>query len=357
MPPKKAAVVKEGDEKEMGGMMLRAVKSHDGKIVFKPVSQLDAKPEAKPQDEKAWLKEKQKAVVDARVQERRAVENNKKKASAEIYGRDEIYQGRSRGGGGGRNSRVREVEVSQYLQDLRLEEAQARSNGLHNSKPGQYMIIKESLDAEEAKHNQAALKAREKAYQRSQRRHGVHNSRDDKADDSDEAEHVMSEEEFKRLAQARAKAADNELARDGVKLRAPIPKREEEEAKARAKAKEEEDRRDRRQRDRESKAEKQQQNSEAKQAASGYVNGSSAEARAAAASEAALWAERKEQSEEIKLVNDKRPDSAKKRSGSRKGKGKGKGGGSKGGGSKGGGGRGGGRSSGSGRNASGRGLI
>ena len=43
----------------------------------------------------------------------------------------------------------------------------------------------------------------------------------------------MTEEEFKRLAQQRARRADEELARDGVKLRAPPPKREEEEAKAR----------------------------------------------------------------------------------------------------------------------------
>ena len=59
-------------------------------------------------------------------------------------------------------------------------------------------------------------------------------SRDTGADeDSSEEEQEMTEEEFKRLAQQRAKAADKELARDGVKLRAPIPKREDEEAKAR----------------------------------------------------------------------------------------------------------------------------
>ena len=83
------------------------------------------------------------------------------------------------------------------------------------------------------KKRQASLKAREKAYDRTQKRLGVR-SRDTGADDdSSEEEKEMSEEEFKRLAQQRARAADKELERDGVKLRTPIPKREEEEAKAR----------------------------------------------------------------------------------------------------------------------------
>lgn len=43
-------------------------------------------------DEKQWLKEKQRAVVDARVQEKRATDKKQKQASANIYGRDEIYQ-------------------------------------------------------------------------------------------------------------------------------------------------------------------------------------------------------------------------------------------------------------------------
>lgn len=53
---------------------------------------------AKP-NEKQWLQEKQRAVVDARVQEKRTTDMKQKKAAADIYGRDEIYQ---RGGGGGR---------------------------------------------------------------------------------------------------------------------------------------------------------------------------------------------------------------------------------------------------------------
>lgn len=44
--------------------------------------------------------------------------------------------------------------VSQYLADLRLEEEAARSQNMHTTKPGQYQLIKECLNAEEAKHNQ-----------------------------------------------------------------------------------------------------------------------------------------------------------------------------------------------------------
>ena len=46
------------------------------------------------------------------------------------------------------------MEVSQYLQDLRLEEAAARSANMHVSKPGQYKFIKESLEVEEAKYKE-----------------------------------------------------------------------------------------------------------------------------------------------------------------------------------------------------------
>ena len=49
-----------------------------------------------------------------------------------------------------------QVEVSQYLADLRLEDEAARSANMHVTKPGQYQFIKESLDVEEAKHNKAA---------------------------------------------------------------------------------------------------------------------------------------------------------------------------------------------------------
>ena len=40
---------KEGDEKEMGGITLRAVKASDGSIVFKPVTSLAPKPGSPPQ--------------------------------------------------------------------------------------------------------------------------------------------------------------------------------------------------------------------------------------------------------------------------------------------------------------------
>jgi len=52
------------------------------------------------------------------------------------------------------------VEVSQYLADLRLEEAAAKSANMHVSKPGQYKFIKESLDVEEAKYNEVGLTKR-----------------------------------------------------------------------------------------------------------------------------------------------------------------------------------------------------
>ena len=46
------------------------------------------------------------------------------------------------------------MKVSNYLSDLRQEEAAARLANMHISKPGQYQIIKESLDAEEEKYKE-----------------------------------------------------------------------------------------------------------------------------------------------------------------------------------------------------------
>ena len=107
----------------------------------------------------------------------------------------------------------------------------------------------------------------------------------------------MTEEEFKRLAQQRAQAADKELARDGVKLRAPIPKREEEEAKARAKMKEKQTEQEQGKRNKGKK--KGKGGHDEVPAPKAYVDHRSADAHDAAAAEAQKWAELKEQSEEV----------------------------------------------------------
>jgi len=105
----------------------------------------------------------------------------------------------------------------------------------------------------------------------------------------------MTEEEFKRLAQQRAQAADKELARDGVKLRAPIPKREEEEAKARAKMRDDEERSGKRNKGKKGGKGGREDRDDVCKA---YVDHRSADAHDAAAAEAQKWALLKDQSEE-----------------------------------------------------------
>ena len=80
------------------------------------------------------------------------------------------------------------MEASQYLQDLRLEEEQARAANMHINQKGRYQIIKESLDAEEAKFNAKTLKAREKSYERAQRKAGVRSNKNDVGDDDSSEE-------------------------------------------------------------------------------------------------------------------------------------------------------------------------
>jgi len=74
------------------------------------------------------------------------------------------------------------------LQDLRLEEEQARAANMHINQKGRYQIIKESLDAEEAKFNAKTLKSREKSYERAQKKAGVRSYKNDVADDDSSEE-------------------------------------------------------------------------------------------------------------------------------------------------------------------------
>jgi len=213
-----AAKLKEGHEIDMGGMMMRAVKKPDGTLVYKPVAELDKAAEIKkgPKSDKVWVKEKQREVVKARDAEFKETKRSAMQKQAKTYGASEIYTRRS-----DRQGQVH-VEVTKYLADLRLEEEQARRAQKDTKKPQEYRLIKEALDAEEAKYQQKVLKAREVSYARTRKRMGVRGGgkQDDSSDEDDPSK--LSDVDFRKLCQARNDSANKDMAMSGGKLLKPI---------------------------------------------------------------------------------------------------------------------------------------
>jgi len=198
--------------------MMRAVKKPDGTIAYKQVAELDKATESKKgqKSDKAWVKEKAREVAKARDAEFHETKRKEQRKNANTYGASEIYTRRS-----DRQGQVH-VEVSQYLADLRLEDEQARHAQKDTKQPGQYRLIKEALDAEESKYQQKVLKAREVSYSRTRKRMGVRGGgkQGDSTDEEDNAE--LSDEQFRKLCQARNDSANKELAMSGAKLLKPV---------------------------------------------------------------------------------------------------------------------------------------
>lgn len=304
---------------EMGGIMLRAVKKPDGSIVYKPVAEIEKAAanaaQQKPKSDKAWLKEKQAAVVQARVKENSQSQRNAQKKNAKTYGASEIYNRRSV-----RQDKI-QVEVSQYLADLRLEEAQARRAQKDLKKPEEYRFIKEALDAEEAKYQQRVVKARENEYARTRRRMGVRGPKEGAESSDEEDNKQLSEQDFRKLCEARNESANKELADSNIKLIQPItPAAEAKKQNQRARAQPADRERSSRQ-------------LYVPPASTGYVDPRSMAAQEQAVLEADMWQSLKQESELSALERDKGCEPTNKGKGSRnnrrrndgKGKGKGKG--------------------------------
>eukprot|EP00656_Telonema_subtile_P050012 TRINITY_DN6369_c0_g1_i1.p1 TRINITY_DN6369_c0_g1~~TRINITY_DN6369_c0_g1_i1.p1 ORF type:complete len:351 (-),score=106.77 TRINITY_DN6369_c0_g1_i1:516-1568(-) len=274
----------EGSEVEMGGIMLRAVKKPDGSIVYKPVSEIEKAAvnasNQKPKSDQAWLKEKQAAVVQARVKESSQSQRNTQKKNAKTYGASEIYNRRSV-----KQDKIH-VDVSQYLADLRLEEAQARRAQKDTKKPEEYRFIKEALDAEEAKYQQKVVKARETEYARTRKRMGVRGAKDGGESSDEEDNKQLSEEDFRKLCQARNESANKELADSNIKLITPVTPA--------AEAKKQTQKLRAQQVDRDSRSSRQEY---VPPATTGYVDPRSFAAQEQAAAEAHKWQSLKEESE------------------------------------------------------------
>lgn len=332
MPPKKKAPAPvEGSEVEMGGIMLRAVKNQKGEIVWKSVAEIEkaaaVKAQPKPKSDKDWLREKERAVVNARQKEHSADRRAQQSRNAKTYGASEFYTKRN-----DKQSQV-QVPVSKYLADLRLEEEQARTAQMHTKNPGGYRFIKEALDVEEDKYRKQVAKARERAYEQTRRRMGVRGGKKSTGDSSDEEDDQnLSEEEFRRLCQARNESAKKEVERRGGKVVAPS--REECEVSTRAE-----------QSSKGNGSRIRERTEFESQASVGYVDPRSMQAQEQAADEFSMYQTLKEVSEQQALSRDKGDNQHGKGKGNRnnrnnrrrndgKGKGKGKGGGGKGGGNK-----------------------
>lgn len=121
-----------------------------------------ANPQLAAKKDLGFIKQKERELAEKRIAERRALDHAERKQKEKMGLLEKRPQRK--------NVYVKEsAELLRY----REEEALARAAGMDKKQPGQFRVIAEALEVEEAKHAEKVKKARDKAYVAARKRAGI----------------------------------------------------------------------------------------------------------------------------------------------------------------------------------------